>query len=506
MNESSPNILLITFDEMGQNILEGSLGQGVLQTPGLDRLAAEGVRFTQCTSPSPVCGPTRASVMTGLYPSCHGVWTNDIPPEPGLETIAGQLARAGYTTASIGKMHFTPMLEPWGFTVQHRTEDIPRVAEPRQDAYLRWLATQGVEYQCFAPERVETCPEGCYPFGRSGLPAELHQDHWVADRSIQFLEGNDGSPFFMWTSFIGPHDPVNPPAPFDTMYDPVQMAPPTPPPAREDELTALHNQHVWGAGQSAPELDEQTVRRFRAHYAGGVSFLDQQVGRILDALDRTGQAENTYVVFTTDHGEMLFDQGLREKGPWAYEPSLRVPLIVRGPGVRAGQSSPQLTSLVDLAPTFTQWAIGRDFHRDQQGKSIASLCQAEPAQPFRPHTVSEFGQTVKIVRDERYTFAYYPGREAFELFDRQADPDQRTNLAGQAEFLPLAFERLQQVVEFMAQCTGLRCEAKDITPAFAAGTRQYRPCFAPTAEELHHLVSGMTTEGLIEMFGPGPGR
>lgn len=501
MQSDKPNIVLITFDQMGANILEAARHNGIPATPSLDRLAKRGVSFSQCISPSPVCGPARASIMTGLFPSKHEVWTNDAPPNPHLPTCVERLTDAGYVTGSIGKMHFTPTLDPWGFTFQQRTEDIHRMkGREHQDAYLRWLESKHLVYNAFDESASEKCGDSHYRSGRSGMPAELHQDHWVADRSIDFVQANESSPFFLWTSFIGPHDPINPPEPFDTMYSPDDVSAPLPIVDRESQILKLQSQHLFGPDRGFVQPDENAMRKHNARYYGSISFLDQQVGRLLDSIDAAGLSDNTYIVFATDHGEMLWDYGLREKGPWPYEQSLRVPLLIAGPGVRAGDCCDQLTSLVDLAPTFLDWAIGEDFHRDQQGVSLAEVCRHEPKQPLREFAIAEFGHTIKIVRDHRYSYAYYPGRSVAELYDRQQDPQQKQNLSGMSEVADIENQRLKQIIEFMVQCQPFWYEAKDITSDFAEGTRRYRQRFAPRRDELRSDIDGLGPDQIDGMF------
>ena len=203
----APNILLLCFDQMGAHCLS-TYANSIVKTPHLDRLAARGIVFDHCVTNSPVCGPARASIMTGLYPSQHGVWTNGIAPVEGTTSFAQVLAEKGYRTSSIGKMHFTPDDHAWGFTHQARTEDIERI-DPKTDRYIQWLEQQGVEYRRFA----EGNPS------ESGLPLEQHQDYWVASESIKFIRENSEQPFCLFSSFISPHDPVNPPSPYHKQYD-----------------------------------------------------------------------------------------------------------------------------------------------------------------------------------------------------------------------------------------------------------------------------------------------
>ena len=227
------------------------------------------------------------------------------------------------------------------------------------------------------------------------------------------------------------------------------------------------------------------------------------MGRILESLEHSGEAENTHVVFTTDHGEMLGKHGLREKGPWGYDESLRIPLFISGPGVVPGRVTAPVSG-VDLASTFLEWAGSE--RRLGQGFSLAGLCRGDSPQFFpRECTVSEFNNTAKIVRDSRYTYVYYPAERRAELYDREKDPDQLENLADRSEVVGIENRFLKEIVEFeIGQKASAEYpvpfEVKDISLRLAEGFSLYAPSFQITEGDFHHAMPGSSPKELESWF------
>ncbi|MFW5745760.1 MAG: sulfatase, partial [Spirochaetota bacterium] len=320
-----PNVLFITCDQLRADAL-GCYGNEICRTPNIDRIAAAGARFTDCHTAYPVCAPNRATLATGRFPSVHGVATNGIPLADDETTVMEVARRAGYRTYGAGKMHFGPQ---WRFppdggvlndpshdlavNPQPSNEDLPwhgfeRVAiteDNRVGPYGDYLAEHG--YDVWADPHSFTYPQ--HITKRSVYPEEHHQTTWVADRSIEFLRDHPADePFFLWTSFVDPHHPFTPPAPYDTMYDPARM----PLPARDEGEVPLwpdayRSKHFATEGSHEAigmhELADSEWQRITAFYYGMVTLIDTQIGRIMDAVRSMGQEEETIVVFTADHGE-----------------------------------------------------------------------------------------------------------------------------------------------------------------------------------------------------------
>jgi len=390
-----PNILLITSDQHRGDCY-GFEGRAV-RTPHLDWLAGAGTRFSACITPNVVCQPARASMLTGLLPLTHGVHDNgiDLDEDAARCGFAGQLGGAGYRTAFIGKAHFstyhtfTPSGRPENVASAHRFGDdwlgpymgfdhvelmlighnwwLPE-RPPGGLHYERWYhrggrgdALDDLYRQRLGPD-TEAAQTHC-----SGLPTVFHNSTWTADRTIDYLRSaaHADAPFCLWASFPDPHHPFDAPAPWSHLHDPAAVD--LPPHRRRDldrrpwwHRAALENTPgVTGEMRSvreqysriSPQTDAQ-LRDLIANYYGMIALIDHNVGRIVEALADCGLAENTLVVFTSDHGEWLGDHGLMLKGPMFYEGLLRVGLIVRGPGVPAGRTIADPVSTLDLAATF----------------------------------------------------------------------------------------------------------------------------------------------------------
>ena len=346
-----PNVLLLMADQMRHDAM-GCAGHPVVRTPHLDALAAGGVRFTQAVTPTPICMAARYSLLTGRRAAETGVTANAMlpglaamPPWPTLMTV---LAEAGYQTHGIGKFHFHR--RPFGFERQELMEEC--IDCLTDDDYLLHLQAAGV------PARY---PQGLrdllyYQPQTSGVPEAYSQNRWVADRSEAFLREHaryrPGRPFFLWSSWIAPHPPFAPVEPWDTLYDPAAM----PPPVYADRPLATLPAPAWPhrGRLDGAHLDPGRMARIQALYYGQVSHVDDAVGRVLRALDELGLADNTVVVFCSDHGEMLGDHGLSQKNT-PYEASVRVPMLLRWPGhTKPGRVAEDLVGLTDVMPTLVE--------------------------------------------------------------------------------------------------------------------------------------------------------
>lgn len=474
-----PNILLITTDQQHYNAL-GVRDPG-LKTPNLDRLCREGTRFDRAYCPSPVCTPSRASIITGQYPSHHGAWTIGVKLPEDVPTVGEHLIAAGYNTALVGKAHFQPLastpeseslecqpilrdLDFWrGFNRTWYGFEHLELARNHADEshagqhYAIWMEEKGLVdwrdyFQPLSGENAAKAPrtgkKGSYTrLDRSwSLPADMHYTTWTAERSIAYLDehGRSGKPFFLWASFHDPHPPYTVSEPWASMYDPDDM--------EIDRVTSgEHDRNPPHFGKTQEEnpdfgdwhdpyqahgceshlYPEEDLKKDKATYFGMMSFLDSEIGRILDRLDDMGLAENTLVVFTTDHGHFLGQHGLIAKGPFHYEDMLRLPMIVRLPGkVAAGAVNADMQSLVDLAPTFLE-AAGIAVPGEMQGVSQWSNWQGGPEardfilcenrhNPVMPH--------VETYVDRRYKITVYRQGHFGELFDLQDDPGEIDNL------------------------------------------------------------------------------
>lgn len=466
---TKPNILLITSDQQHWSTL-GAVNPEI-RTPNLDRLAAQGMRFDRAYCPNPTCTPTRASIITGRYPSQHGAWTLGASLPESETTLGEILADDGYSTALVGKAHFQPLtstdehpsiesypllhdLDFWrdftgpfyGFDHVELARNHTSEAHAGQH-YALWLEDQGCANwrDYFLPPTGTLDPEVKH---RWPIPERFHQDAWIADRSTAMLQGyaEAQQPFFLWASFFDPHPPYLVPEPWDELYDPAELTVPALAPGEHDrnpphfaltqeerpDFSAWEETGHRIQGFASHRRPSEEARRLVATYYAMVSLMDKYIGVILDKLDELGLAENTLVVFTTDHGHFFGQHGLQAKGPFHYEDLLRVPMIVRHPGVvPAGTTSTAIQSLVDLAPSLLS-AAGVPVPRTMTGVNQREVWTGE--RPIvRDHAITEFHHeptslNLRTYIDERYKITMYQGHEYGELFDLVSDPGETANL------------------------------------------------------------------------------
>ncbi|MGQ9454462.1 MAG: sulfatase family protein [Armatimonadota bacterium] len=481
-----PNILLITSDQQHWNTL-GFLNPEVL-TPVLDRLASEGTFFTRAYCVNPTCTPTRASIITGRYPSQHGAWSLGTKlPETEL-TIGEILSRAGYRTALIGKAHFQPLasteeysslesypimqdLEFWrnfrgpfyGFEHVELARNHGDEAHVGQH-YAVWMEEKGLKNwrDHFRP------PTGNHPpqRGRWSLPLDFHYDCWISEKTNEFLErcALSGDNFFIWASFFDPHPPYLVPEPYDRLYDPEKITLPSVTPGehgknpphfqltqqQKPDFSAYRESGFAMHGFHSHIRDKKELAKDIAIYYGMITLMDEHIGRILAKLHELKLEDNTLVVFTTDHGHLYGQHGLIAKGAFHYEDLIRVPLIVRYPGkVPPGTYSNTLISLVDMAPTFLR-IVGLEVPRTMTGIDQSDVWFGKK-KSVRTHVVVENRHeptTVYAVTyvEQRYKITVYYNQDYGELFDLDTDPEEINNLWSDQEFAELKSKMLLKLV------------------------------------------------------------
>jgi len=474
MASGMPNILLITSDQQHYSTL-GKVNSRI-RTPALDRLCDEGTRFDRAYCPNPTCTPTRASIITGMYPSQHGAWSLGTKLFEDVPTLGAMLAEAGYFTSLIGKAHFQPLASrpgmesiecqpilrdldfwrkfhgPWYGFEHVETARMHGDESHAGQHYAIWMEEKGLKnwQDYFFPwPPQKTGRPNYYQRGGSAwsLPEELHYSCWTAERSIAQIEraAAENRPFFLWSSFHDPHPPYIVPEPWASMYDPEAMEP-----GRlideEHEGNPIHFRKTqekdddwWKEARRGEAIHgghchlhtEQELRKSMAIYYGMTSLMDREIGRILDALDRLGLTDNTIVVFTTDHGHFLGQHGLIAKAIHHYEDLLRIPFLVRWPGkVPANAVSEAIQNLVDLAPTFLT-ATGKEVPGVMTGVSqLDTWCGGEPARTWsvteNHHGTRHFHFRSYVNR--RYKITVYRDGQDGELFDLVDDPGEVRNL------------------------------------------------------------------------------
>ncbi|MGP1396199.1 MAG: sulfatase family protein [Inquilinaceae bacterium] len=418
-----PNIVLLLPDQLRWDFV-GCYGARFAATPHIDALAARGVRYDRALSPSPICIPARASLLTGHNALSTGVLTNNYWLRPdhdacGVPTWARLLSDAGYHTEAIGKMHFIPWDLDEGFGHRVIAEDKRHVHI--EDDYAAYLAAHGLR-KLRGPE------EPGYTEHRmasvSPVPPEHQVDVWTGDRSVDFLETYKGDrPFALMVGFPGPHDPYNPPEDIARLFRDATVPPSIHGTAATETFRAgLIRSHLDGsAAVDLTAFPEDAKRRIRRHYTALMKVIDDQVGRIVAAVERRGQADDTVILFASDHGDFLGDFDLIGKGIF-YEPSIHVPLIAVMPGMNGGTVNGDLVSLTDLFATITA-AAGLTDAPCQDSGPLPGLGLGGEA---RRMLLGATGAGV-MMADRRFKLARYRNGLG-TLFDVERDPAEQTNL------------------------------------------------------------------------------
>lgn len=477
MSTDRPNILIITTDQQRIDSLS-CYGSTFTHTPHLDQLASEGVRLNRAYCANPVCTPSRVSLFTGKQVSRHGVWNVGVNCPDQTQMISHLLADAGFRTHYVGKAHF----QAFGLSGQQSRESrndwavgydgwdgpyygfqtaelaLGHTTYGLSGHYGAWVRSQ------VSPAEIESWetsqPLGNADFGGNAhdwsIPLKNHNSVWTADRTIAFLKEHDpAQPFMMAVGFQDPHHPHALPTEFEDRVDPDQVPLPNfteseladkPPHFMEAHLGHLDQSAIrgaypvagQGAGHAYGDIAEADVRLGRAYYYSMVKLIDQQCGRILTALADLGLADNTLVVFTSDHGELLGDHGLWMKGPFHYESLINVPTIIRWPnGFKPQPASDALFSLVDIAPTCLA-AADVTLPDDMDGLNMLPLLRGERA-ALRDYVLVETVDDphklrLKTVVTANQKLTWYADHPYGELYDLAEDPDETINQWDQAEF------------------------------------------------------------------------
>lgn len=422
-----PNVLLVFCDQLRFDAIR-ALGNPAIRTPSIDRLAREGTAFASAYTPSPVCVPARGCLAYGQYPWTTGCYENNFAmPTDGRPSFMQCLTEAGYRTHGVGKCHFTPDLHALrGFESRERQEEI--VASVDEDDYMRFLHANGGAH-ITDPHGVRG--EMYYVPQPAQMPARLHPTQWVGDRSVAFLSdpARGKQPWFLFSSFVHPHPPFAPPAPWHKLYrGPLMPLPKLPP-----DYLSLHT-HVNRQQNRYKYRDQgwdlNLVRQIRAYYYGCVSFIDFQVGRMLAALEASGQLDRTLILFTADHGDHLGDYGCFGKRSF-HDTCARVPLLARLPGrFAAGGRCDAPASLVDVGPTILSGAQAASDAFRTDGVDLAALAAGSLSRDavFSQHNRGADAQYVRI--SSRYKLAYSAPDQREFFFDRAGDPGETRNLDG----------------------------------------------------------------------------
>ncbi len=425
-----PNILWYCTDQQRFDTI-GALGNPYVRTPVLDNLVNEGVAFTHTYCQSPICTPSRSSFMSGLYPSrVHSTRNgNDTFPE-WPPVITKLIADAGYTCGLVGKFH----LQSSGKRTEPRIDDgfsywkfshAPRDDWEEGHDYADWVKEKGGDLDALRQSEDR-------------VPTELHQTTWGSERSIEFIRQDHDRPWLLNVNVYDPHPPFTPPRSYDDQFDPAEMPGPH---FRESDLEAQAKLAACDFQDEIRTPEEHDAKGAQARYYAMIAQIDDQFGRILAALDETGQRDNTLIIFTSDHGESLGDHGLMYKGCRFYEGLVRVPLIISWPQRFArNKQSDALVEMLDLSATLLDLA-GVEEPEYLQGTSLRPLLTGESGGPdhrefvrceyfdaLDPHFTGGSGTFATMHRTRRHKLCVYHGKGVGELFDLENDPWEHDNL------------------------------------------------------------------------------
>lgn len=420
-----PNVVFLISDQHKQAVA-GCYGNTQVQTPNIDSLSRDGATFEHAFCQSPLCGPSRGSILTGAYPHTTGLWTHRQPvPIRYLPTMGHVFRDAGYATGAIGKVHVKGEgpFRDLGFderALRYYTYDYKD--------YIDAIGLDKVKKYVLLGNAPEDYLD---QINRENQPIDLDEglmyDTMVVDRSIDFIKEHSRNPFLLWVGLEKPHPYWYAPERFHQMYDPADMAVPDSfahPPKNVPKTV----EWAKGFGKRFTQ-SEEVARAGIASYYANVSYMDEQVGRVLRTLEELDLADNTIVIYTTDHGEHLFEHRMIQKHCF-YEAAVRVPLLIRWPGrIPPGERAAALVELLDLFPTLTD-LCGIAAPDTLEGATLAPLLR-DPSLPHKQAVFSElycFKTSERMVRTDKWKYVHTEG-DLHQLYDLEADPLELENLA-----------------------------------------------------------------------------
>lgn len=445
------NLLVIQTDEHHFKTL-GCYGGKVVPTPNIDWIARNGALATSFYATTPVCSPSRASLMSGLYPQKTPVATNNIPMDTKVVTFAEVLRRRGFVTGYAGKWHLDGQGKPqWAPTRKFGWED------------NRFMFNRG-HWKKFvdSPQgpRVAALKDGLTSYGLNGADERTFATDWLTDKVIDFINNQKGKPFCYMVSYPDPHGPNTVRPPYDTMYANVQV--PIPPSVNKTPAQTP----AWGA--RAPRITADTIRALMPKYYGMVKCLDDNVGRILGALRRNQQLGRTLIVFTSDHGDLCGEHGRLNKGV-PYEGSARIPFLLHCPGkVPPGTVVDEALSCIDFLPTVTS-LLNVEHGLQVDGRDASSLFAGAVGEKwddiaFLRSTKGTGGWLCAVT--DRYKLVYASTGKPW-MFDLEQDPDELVNLFED----PVHWPVVRRLTKSLADYAGAHQDAHFTKPGIASAIK-----------------------------------
>ena len=448
--QSAPNILLIMTDQHRWDYL-GCCGAGFVDTPNIDRLAARGIRFSNAFTNAPVCAPSRIGLASGMHPARIGTLSNNSYLPSQFPTYYQRLRDGGYRVGCVGKLDLAkpdkyngrygdrPAVYRWGFTHPEEVEGKMHAAQGEPTAphgpYTYYLKDKD-RLMAFREDYRKRAEAG-WIVGESHdsvLPTEDFQDCYIGRQAARWIETiADDFPWHLFVSFVGPHDPFDPPTEYAQQFRDAAMPSAIP--------KSLDGKPQWILNRQK-DCSAEELAHIRRQYCALIKLIDDQVGRLIDALKSRDMLDNTIIIFTSDHGEMLGDHGLFQKQA-PYEPSIHIPLIVAGPGIRAGAVSDALVDMMDLNPTICALA-GVEAAPELDARSFDGILSGKETE-HRQVIVTAL-ENFRCLRTA--THKYVDNTDDMpELYDLENDPGEIRNVADEFPNLVSAMaDRLKQCV------------------------------------------------------------
>lgn len=417
-----PNVLFLISDDQRPDTI-GALGNPLISTPRLDRLVRQGTSFTRAIVAIPICVASRAEILTGRNGFDNGQSNFGFSPKPGVTHWAAAMSAAGYDTCYVGKWHTVGRPSTSGY---ERVEGLYAGGGGRYPlTYPKdWKGMDVTGYRGWV---FQTDDRKLFPQKGVGLTPNISED--FADAAIRFVSAERDAPFFLHVNFTAPHDPLFVPAGYENRYQADKM--PLPPNFKPrhpfDHGNAMGRDEVL---YQFPRTEEET-RQGLAVYYSVISHLDAQVGRILDALEAKGELDNTFVIYSSDHGLAMGSHGLRGKQNM-YEHSIGVPLIMAGPGIGADERSAAQCYLRDLYPTVCD-LCDVPIPETVQGRSLKPVLTDQADQVYDA-VFGSFRDSQRMIRTSKWKYVKYPLAQREQLFDLANDPYELNNLAGEPKY------------------------------------------------------------------------
>jgi arylsulfatase A-like enzyme len=502
MNKDKPNIVFFMVDQLSAKWFELGVN-GVCDMPNFKKLMDNGTYFNSAISSNPVCMPTRATIATGLTTRGHGLLENGYFLDPALPTFMQALQKADYITGALGKVHYRPHFESmnhdykqYGFDVTHITEDgrggewNDWVRDNHPEHYDDVLSTiwpwhipdfsAHGEYKENLKDRIqkvrenrkwatEEFPENTDWVYTLPFPEEVSQTNWITGRGLNFIRKSSevDKPFFAHISYVQPHYPFCCPEKY-IQYVNTDLIP-EPAGAEWQE----ENDSQPGYYKRQKEVDMSNWKWGRTVYFADMVHLDRQLGKVMDELEKQKKLDNTYIIFTSDHGDLLYDHHFWGKEERHYDACIRIPLIISGPGLKKGQVVDDPVQHEDICPTILDITstklpslpkLGNYLDKESDelpilpGSSLVPYCKGVEMLRKRNAAYSECynaiwsdnpGDWARTIRTKEYRYTYYPCGDGEQLFNLQEDPQEQKNLCKDPAYESIRIELKSQLMELI---------------------------------------------------------